>query len=268
MFDWLRRLFWSPEETERHDFLEQIDALNVKAGGGKPQVEEVRAGKIRIYSGDFLLGDPQGFPEPAFELPNVAACEAEISLSVWRYPSGATQVNRLTVHLTNGTACDHAEKIGEVGIDSAKMILADKADIERHWTEVGKDRVGVISTAPDDTVLQLLTKRFKLKTVQRNVVRAVIVGRVSESLEGEIESFLKSQPEYADYPFLYFRVETNNSFERSIYLSKAWDFIPVGNAATPLMFVCGTGRGDGVYEVKCSYDGDVPQTLSIDFMGE
>jgi hypothetical protein len=111
-----------------------------------------------------------------------------------------------------------------------------------------------------------MTKRFKLKTVRVNPVRAEVVGAVSEPLAKEIEHFLKTIPKYADYPFMYFHVQTNNSFDRTNYLAKAWDFLPVGNADAPLMFVCGTGRGDGCYDVECEYAGEVPRVLTISFI--
>jgi hypothetical protein len=209
------------------------------------------------------LADPQYVP--GLEVPNIAANEAVISLSLRRYPSGTALVNTLTLRLGDGASCESRRKIGEVAIDSAKLVVADRAEIEEHWTEVGRDRIGVICTARDDTVLRLLTKRFKLKTVQVHGARADVVGTVSEQLEEEIEAYLKSKPEYAKYPFIYFHVQTNNSFDRANYMAKAWDFMPVGNGLAPLMFVCGTGYGDGVYDVQCEFSGDIPRVLYITF---
>src|SRR5207244_1846209 len=109
-------------------------------------------------SGTLALGDPQYMP--GLEVPNVAVDEVEISASLWRYPSGAETVAALRLGLGEQTGGGSTRKIGEVGIDSAKLIVADKGDVEEHWTETGKDRIGVISTAPDDTVLRMLAKRF------------------------------------------------------------------------------------------------------------
>lgn len=266
MFDWLRRVFGRSDRDERQRFFETIDALNAEAGGGKPVATTRSLGRLKLRSGTLALGDPQYVP--GLEVPNVAADEVEISASLWRYPSGGETVTALTLNLggpMDGTA---QRKVGEVRIDSAKLVVADKADIDEHWTETGKDRIGVISTAPDDTVLRLLTKRFKLKTRRVNVVRAEVVGPVSEQLASEIEGFLKADPKYADYPFMYFRVETNNSFDRANHMDGAWQFMPVGNSPAPLMFVCGTGRGDGCYDVLGQFDGDVPGMLSIKFIDD
>ena len=148
------------------------------------------------------------------------------------------------------------------------MVVADKSDIEVHWTETGPARIGVISTAPNDTVLRLLQRRFSIKTIQVNVVRAEIVGPVSEALENEIKDYLKSKPEFAEFPFLYFRVETSNSFERAIEVDSAWDLIPIGNESEPRMLVCATGRGDGLYDVYAEGEGDVLRAVSIDFIND
>ncbi len=266
MFDWLRRVLRQSREDERQQFFETLDALNAEAGGGEPTATTELLGSLKLRSGTLALADPQYVP--GLEVPNVTANEAVISLSLRRYPSGMALVNAVTLHLGDGPIGDSRRKIGEVAIDSAKLVVADKADIEEHWTEVGRDRIGVISTAPDDTVFRLLTKRFDLKTVQVNAVRAEVVGMVSEQLAEEIETYLKSMPKYAEFPFIYFRLQTNNSFDRANYMAKAWDFIPIGNGHAPLMFVCGTGRGDGVYDVQCEFSGEIPRVLTITFIDD
>ena len=266
MFDWLRRALLQSREDERQRFFETIDALNAEAGGGEPAATRELVGNLKIRSGTLSLADPQYVP--GLEVPNIAAEEAVIALSLRRYPSGMAQITALTLRLGDGPSGDSRRKIGEVAIDSAKIVVADRADIEEHWTEVGRDRIGVVSTARDDTVLRLLTRRFKLKTVQVNAVRAEVVGAVSEELAGEIEAYLKSKPQYSQYPFIYFRLQTNNSFDRANCMAKAWDFMPIGNAHTPLMFVCGTGRGDGVYDVQCEFSGEIPRVLSIAFIDD
>ena len=264
MLDWFRRLFRRSKDDARQRFFESINALNAERGGGNPTLVRKFLGTLKLRSGTLSLGDPQ---EPfSLEVPNIAATEIEISAQLRQYPKGMGPLTALTLKLGNETTITSRRKIGTVGIDSAKLVVLDKADLEEHWTQEGKDRIGVISTAPDDAVLRLLTKRFKLRTRQENVVRAEVVGPVSESLEKKVDDYLKSYPEYADYPSFHFRVQTNNSFDRANYMSKPWDFMPVGNAAAPLMFVCATGRGDGVYDVECGFSGEVPCVLTIDFI--
>jgi hypothetical protein len=256
--------FGRPDGDERQRLVETLDALNAEGGGGQPVATSRAFGRLKLRSGKLALGDPQCLP--GLVVPNIAADEVEISASLWRYPSGAERVTALRLGLGEQTGRGTCRKVGEVGIDSAKLVVADKADIEEHWTETGEDRIGVISTAPDDTVLGLLTKRFKLKTLRVNPVRAEVVGPVSEQLEAEIDSFLKADPKYAAYPFMHFHVQTNNSFDRANHMNRAWQFMPVGNSPAPLMFVCVTGRGDGCYDVQGHFDGETPRALTVAFI--
>jgi len=268
MFDWLRRIFGRSDEHKLGRFVQLVDDLNVEAGGGEPIVTEEFLGFLQLRSGTLVLGDPQWMPSPSIEVPNLSASEAAVSARLWCYPSGMQRIVSLKLEFADGPSGAFCRKIGEVGIDSAKLVAADKLDIEEHWTRAGEERVGVISTAPDDTVLRLLTRHFNLKTVRINPVRAELVDPPSEELAHAIENYLKSIPKYSEYPFLYFHVQTNNSFERANFMNKEWDFIPVGNESHPLMFVCGTGRGDGVYDVLCEFSGETPLVLSIKFIKE
>jgi hypothetical protein len=203
---------------------------------------------------------------PSLQVPNVAAAEVEISASLSRYSSGSDTVTALRLALGEQTGGGTLRKVGEVVIDSAKLVIADTADIDEYWDDTGKDRIGVISTAPDDTVLRLLTKRFKLKAIRVNPVRAEVVGPVSEQLAAEIDEFLKADAKYADYPFMYFRLQTNNSFDRANHMNSAWEFMPVGNSPEAKMFVCVTGGGDGCYAVQGHFDGDVLRVLTVTFI--
>ena len=266
MFNWFRRLFRRSDGDQRLRFPETLDALNAEAGGGEPVTTSAFLGKLFIRSGTLVLGDPQCLPD--LEVPEIDSAEVAISASLWRYATGMATVKALNLSFGGRTAILSRRKIGEVGIDSAKLVIADKADIEKHWTEVGKERIGVIPTPADDTVLRMLTKRFNLKTRRVNPWRAEVIGPISEPLAREIEDYLKSQPKYADYPFMYFHVQTNNSFDRANHTEEEWSFIPIGNAEVPLMFVCRTGRGDGVYEVECEFSGKAPRALSITFIEE
>jgi hypothetical protein len=266
MLDWLKRAFGLSEEDKLRRFLALGDALNAAMGGGAPATIERHLGTLKVRSAALVFGDPQYVP--ALELPGIDADEVAISARLWQYPSGGATVIALRIAIGDGSQCAPPRKIGRLAIDSAALVIADKADIDEHWTDMGPDRIGVIVTAPGETVLQELTRRFELRTVQVNPSLAEIVGPVTEELEREIEDYLQSVPKYSQFPFMYFRVQTNNSFDRAIHLEKPWAFIPVGNAELPLMFVCSTGRGDGCYDVHCRFSGDVPRIVTIDFIDE
>ncbi|MDX1968666.1 MAG: hypothetical protein SFV23_15920 [Planctomycetaceae bacterium] len=266
MFDWIRRVFDSPEKRERQAFLDTIDALNAAAGGGEPTAFTEVLGELPLRSGTLLLGDPQYLAE--LEVPGIRARRVTVSAKLWRHPSGATTVAALTLHLGDATETGDIRTIGSIPIDSAKLVVVDQADYHQHWTEVGKDRIGIISTSRNDTVLRLLTKRFGVKTVRVDRFHAEVVGPVSTDLERAIEEFLTATPEFGKYSFLHFRVQTNNSFDRVLHLPTAWGFLPVGNAPEPMMFACETGHGDGGYDVNVKFVGDTPQLISVTFIDE
>jgi len=48
----------------------------------------------------------------------------------------------------------------------------------------------------------------------------------------------------------------------------SWGFLPVGNTDTPVMFACGTGRGDGNYEVNCGFARGAPMIVTVPFIEE
>ena len=266
MFGWIRRLLPVSKEEKRRRFLEENDAFNAQLYGGPPTVTRQFLGNLKLRSGTLILGDPRNLPE--VEVPDVPSADVGISARLRRYPSGMERIMSLTMTLNDDTTAGSRRQIGEVDIGSTKLVAIDKADFEEHWTNEGNDRIGVISTALDDAVLPLLANHFKLKTVRVNADRAEVVGPISVELEHEIMVFLKINAKYRDSPADYFRVATNSSLDRACHLERAWGFIPVGDEGGPKMFVCATGRGDGFYDVHCTYSGEMPSILSIEFIEE
>lgn len=267
MFDWIRRAIWGDDEaSKRQEFIGMVDDLNAQSGGGRPTCSDALLGELRLPSRCLILGDPQYLPQ--IEVANTASAMASISARLQRYPSGASTVAALNVRFGERQDSSQRRLIGQLAIDSAKVVLTDKADFNEHWTDVGKDRIGVISTVQDKSLLKDLTRRFQLRTTQVNQIRAEIVGAVAQELEGRILDYLKTIPRYADFPFMYFRVQTNNSFDRVNYMPTSWGLLPVGNRDEPVMFACETGRGDGTYDIFGEYRGDQVEEVSVVFIEE
>ena len=267
MFDWLRSVFRLPPNPETGEFIEQIKALNTQAGGGPPTPERATLGRLELPSQSLALADPQNAEGP-FVISGLPAGGVEIVATLFRYPSGTCQIG--DIEFRSLCECSHGDvrRLCEIGIDSAKIVAADKQQLASHWTKTGRDRIGLILTARDHQLRRLLCRKFRLQTTQRNALRAEIVGRVSESLEREITEYLQSIPRYADYPFMYFYVHTNDSFERANFMEKEWGFLPIGNDDQPLMFICGTGFGDGCYPVDCKYSGDMVCAVTVSFISD
>ncbi|HVC94464.1 MAG TPA: hypothetical protein VND64_12275 [Pirellulales bacterium] len=141
-----------------------VDTLTAEADGGEPRTVEQSLGRLDIQSGMLLLGDPQYLP--GIEVANVTVGEIAIAAQLWQYPSGGQTLMALTLRLGDDSGIGPPRKIGQVAIDSGKLVVADKGDFDEHWTRVGNERLGVISTAPNDSVLRKLTKRFKLTAIR------------------------------------------------------------------------------------------------------
>ncbi|MGO8753443.1 MAG: hypothetical protein ACLQNE_46495 [Thermoguttaceae bacterium] len=139
MFEWLRRILRQSDDDERQRFFAMIDSLNAKAAGGNPKRTKHKLGKLAIRSRTLVLGDPLCLPY--LEIPNFSADEVSISARLWQYPSGAVIVTKLTIYTAGEVRMDSHRKIGAVGIDGARIVVADKADIHEYWTETGKDRI-------------------------------------------------------------------------------------------------------------------------------
>ncbi|MDA1162689.1 MAG: hypothetical protein O3B13_06285 [Planctomycetota bacterium] len=263
----LRALWDLLVPRQREDLFEAVDRLNAAGHGGGPVEETVSVGTLSTPSKSLVLEDPQSMPN-GLTVVGLATDNVTIDLDILRYPDGATRVQRLRISSGLNPNVEDLVVIGEIGIDSAKVCIADVDAAAEHWTEIGKDRIGIIKTMRGQKFHRQLKKRFKLKTVQVNGFQAEVVGPVSEKLESESAEYLSSIPEYSKYPFMYFRVQTNDSFDRVNFMSEEWAFIPIGNSPEPLMFACGTGRGDGIYEVRASVNNGLTHSLTVDFMSD
>jgi hypothetical protein len=262
MFEWIRNLFRRSDDDERQRIIDWI--LSFKAE--EPTRVHRELGTLQVPSGVLTIGDPQYVPD--VEVSNIMEQQISISASLLEYPNGGVRVAGLKISVGGDVITSRGRKIGCLGIDSAKVVVGDKADIERFWTETGPDRIGEISLAPDTKVLKLLQKRFRFDVVQTNIVTAQIVDPVSEALEEEITNYLKRFRKYRQFPYSWFTVRTNNSFERVNYMDDPWNFMPIGNGSFPMMFACFTGLGDGVYDVYCDYSAESPSVISVSFIDE
>lgn len=261
MFRWLGRFFRGSGEG----VFETLDRVNAASHGGHPQFGVAELGTLSVPSRSITLQDPQGMPH-GLEIAGAASNTATFSGELLRYPDGLVRLATLKISFSKCSDELPEKVVSEIGIDSAKVVVADTEAALTHWAPTGIDRIGEISTARDQRVHQLLKQKFKLKTRQVDSLTAEIVGPVSEQLEFQIVDYLKSIPEFSSYPFLYFSVRTNDSFERVNFMRGEWQFPPVGNDPEPLMFACGTGRGDGVYRVYAQHHNGLVVAVRIPFI--
>lgn len=263
MFRSLRRIFSRRPGT----IYEAVDHLNVELHGGPPTIVSKQLGTLPIPSRSIMLHDPQEMPR-GLVIPQLASDLATIQVQLRLYPDGSASLVELTIELVPDSTGSADQLAGEIGIDSAKLVVADTEEARAHWSETGADRVGVISTLRGQKIHKQLKQKFRLKTRQIDSFRAETLSPVDEALEREIEAYLETVPECAEYPSIHFHVRTNSSFERVNFMEGNWEFLPIGNAPQPVMFACLTGRGDGCYPVRTTVEKGEVVSVRVDFMDD
>ncbi len=261
----IARFFGRMMRGKSGDFFRRVDDLNSGVHGGEPTIRYGEIGELPLPSGTLVLGDPM-FGPPDVQIENIRSRRVTLSVEIWEYPDGGVLNRRLDFEFEPGRDPNVRRTVGTIGVDSAAIVVGDRHELQAHWLEVGPERIGVVSTARNHRVANLLKKRFRLKLRQVAAYKAEIVGPVSEELEAEITAYLETFPEYADNSFVYFRVDTIDTCQRAQRAAHPGGFIPIGSQPEPRMLVCQTGRGDGQYEVICEYDGDIPCRASITFI--
>lgn len=231
--DWLKHLFHRTQATE---FEEQKDEPIL------PPVEcVVEIGDLSSSSGKLILADPSTLS--SVEIADIAVQSVRLSALVAQCNGVVEDIKK--IYFTCGDTSGPLESrvAGQLLVDCCRFFAADWNDFDRNWTQAGPERLGVISLAGGDRVSKLLVRKFGLKVRKVNPVRAEVTSPISEELEHDINQYLKTFPEYAQFPFMEFRVETNDSFKHAQSVRFPWGYISIGNDPEPQMFVCEIGGG-------------------------
>lgn len=182
-----------------------------------------------------------------------------------RIGKGSSRILSLRIEIVNSKNSNNSRPRGTIAIDSAKVVIADREDIAKHWCDNGPRRTGVIVFLKFPDLVQEIEKRFELRTKPRDPISAEIPGDVSGSLEKQIFGYLNSRPELQPSSKFYFHVETYSSFDRVNLMDSFWDILPIGRDDGPLMLAYQTGYGDGTYPVTGDYTGDRLVQIRLDF---
>ena len=247
-------------------FFALADRLNARTGG-RPVERERAVGTLPVPSGRLALGDPQS---PTEVVVPGAAGDAAVSVRTLRYPDGGLIVAAATVAFPEADAGPHDRGARRtesltVGIDSAKLVIADADAIEDHWGD-GPERIGLISSSLDPDIVAELKAKFGLKTRPPELFHTRVVGPVPEELRKAVLDYLGTMPDRVPLPFLQFTVETRGSFDRANRFDRPWGLLPVGNVPRPRMAVCETGRGDGRYPVRIERRGAAVRRVTVAFL--
>jgi hypothetical protein len=235
-----------------------------QSSGNTPSLTRLPIGEVVVSSGCLLLADPQYF-ETSLVIEKVPAGKWPVTADVIDHPKAPASIARVLFQF--GALDDSPlQEIGHVPVDSAKVAAIDRRDYENYWMATGPDRIGVVPTPRNQAVVALLKKTFNLDCIQINAIRAEVVQPVSPEMEVRITKLLSSIPEYAQFPFMHFYVQTNNTFDRVNWMPEPWGAIVLDRESNCSLLAFDTGYGDGTYPVFARFNNGIVTSLEIAFI--
>lgn len=162
------------------------------------------------------------------------------------------------------------ELLGEIAVDSGAVALVDAGVREQFWRQEGQARIGVVSTPQHRTIAELLRQRFGLQSKPVSRFRSDLTRPVSHDVEEEIIAYLKTLPEYAEYPFMYFRVETRNTCDQlheGLDGQRLWCELVLDKASGGNVLAFSSGFGDGCYSAYGVRGGGRWSRAVVQFIG-
>jgi hypothetical protein len=201
-------------------------------------------------SGTLLLDDPAFWYGPV-QLQKVAIGRLPVHADVLQYSKDHFRVAKVSLEFAPGQLGSR-ELVGEVGVDSASVVIIDALTRDNFWKEEGAARLGVFSSPNHRKVAELVSKQFGVRSIPINAVRSEMAAPVTPELENQITEYLKTIPEYADYPFIYFRVETKNTYELlgdRLLKAPPWCELILDDQSGANCIAFESGFGDGKYPV-------------------
>lgn len=228
-----------------------------------------RVGQLLLDSGKLVISDGMdSWGEDFIKVPS-GAYEVWIE---YGQPTKRTEffgslIDRVLV-TNSGFNFGAAMRIGEVGVDSAKIFLSDKDALEKYWEDEGPLRIGEVQVVGEDpTPAELVCREFGLEAESVWFGTARLKGEVSKPLEEEITQFLQSFPRFQRNTFLYFSIYSGNTFERFNFYNKRFGMLPIDSAESAFMAITQTGFGDGVYPIFTRSDGSSRMAVEVSFRG-
>lgn len=236
--------------------------------GSAPEVSQLEIGEVTVSAGTLLLADPMYISDPC-RITGLPVGRFPVTAQIIKYPEGGQRIAQVSIRFRAGLVTNR-KSLGKVGVDSAKVVALDEQTYRDHWQEVGPERIGMTHSPNDNrTVAELIEKKFGLRWRPLNGFQSIFLEPIPDTLEQEITEYLKTIPEYSDYPFLYFRVETNNTFDRitEAMSDVSWAEVTLNDSGDESLLAFTSGFGDGSYDLIGVYGNDELLAIEITFIG-
>ncbi len=233
-----------------------------------PTTAGATLGALEISSGSLLIADPKYLYDPV-RIDGVPPGRLVVQAEVIQYPEGGRHIKKIDLQFRSGQF-ESRRELGKIGVDSACVVLIDAETYERFWNEVGPERIGLTSTPNDHLrVAELIRKQFGLKSREVSSLHSRFLDPISEEMESRIIAFLKTFPEFAKFPFMYFRVETGNTFTKlqQAKSNRPWCQMVLDEASGANLFAVTSGFGDGSYCVEGLYGSQELLGVEVEFIG-
>ena len=166
MFEWLLRLFGNPSADAPTPVgpsqppvtpvaTPEPPVAPVKADSHvaepaepeSPVIVERHLVDLPAPSGTIVFADPEYAPDVV--LRRIPREKISISATLQEYASGEAKVLGLAIRTGNRPLKGLRRKIGEIAVDSGRLVIADRADYESHWTDVAKERLAVLASGEE-----------------------------------------------------------------------------------------------------------------------
>jgi hypothetical protein len=242
--------------------------LKWKGSPGTPTVQQTTIGELQVPSGVLLLADPMHHFDPV-RIEAVSRGRFPGHAQFIHYPEGGQRIAKVGLAFRGGTP-ESRQVLGSVGVDTATVFAVDAGVYEQFWQEVGPERIGRTRTPTDHrAVARLIEQEFGLKSRQVDFLASEFEEPISEELEERILAYLQTFPEYAEFTWVYFHVQTMNTFERILEAmrDRFWTEVVLDVVGGASLLAFSSGFGDGTYPVEGLYRSGELVGVEVEFIG-
>ena len=273
MFPWIRSFIGGTASRSHRSFYKSISDLNAAANGGAIEKRNHVVGTLGLPSGVTLLMDPCF--DSVVEASGFVERRAAVSVEEWRYPNGHAVLGMLELVFDPSAVIDEIRTLGSVGINSARIAVADRDDWKLHRQEIGPLREVRMHAGFDlnGKVRTAIAKRFGIAWSTTDHPMIYVASRPVEQSEYEAMRRVGGKAAGNEplmggfYPCLGLTHVTGSTFDR-MNDSEGIGFVPIGEPSGPVAFVGPSGMGDGTYDVVGRFAENRMIGVEIRFLGD